>query len=1021
MNKEIVNKVITNKLMDISFKEDIDLLKGKYKINNLELGTYFIDFGNGDIPLEINDYQEKYISNDYYENPGFLQWNYYLVFLRDSYNEADKKRIEKNGSFTRKFVFTPDELNDYFDYYSSEKKVDTDIVNIWKDKLRKVDLDEVYTDVSYARAIERFLSNEVIKDVELIKNPTQTDQSFIINEISLLKLNSEYRKYPLQRNFNLGQVNLVTGVNGTGKTSFLESIELIIAGKNNRDPSFEEKKGCVEALYNNQLPDQYTPENNAKYRTRDEGWYSSVYKSGNQLYRSFNKYNFFDSDAAFNLSLNSDVKSLTTYLSSIALGAEFNQMQDRIRGFQERLSREQRNKKKEIDDEKERIKGGNETLQNTEKSNMPEEVFMSVLSYSKQIHWLPEFPQDYNDSLVEFNNDYQTARSIVNSLIKLLGDLKVMNLNGLRDGLLKLDKICEESNRINTEIENIHSKLSIVKNEFDAVNRKHLVLVSAQVFFDDIRSFDLWKLDDTLSSLSVSIASTTRALGYFDKIPNQQIFVENITLECFKNEHFTKLAELNIVRDELSKKIENLKNGLDKLQQVVSEIKTYGKQYLTLNTNADKCPLCNSLFSFEDLSARIQNIAQSVGDNVELVKLDDSLFQIKEEIKREEEIIKCVQYIESGMSNLSINEYLQVSLIDIKEMFSAARNRLADSIKEKTKLLQLREVMDDKKLYENDFNRIKLDIESAFPDLEFEYENIGKYQLKLTEVESKKNTLADEIRNAERNKEVLTNTLRELIFQTYPGINYNEYAAELIYRRELLQKGFVYFEEMAKYLLISDNDDLQDIEQRIDKLHNLCECLSKSISSQHDLSLARQLIQKSESRLKQLEPEYLRISKGMEVINDILENHSESKYLAEFIKDNEKEIQEIFRNIHSPQEFSCVTFDVNKNSVLLRKRDDTEVQINKISTGQRSALALSIFLALNKKLKNGPNLILFDDPITYTDDLNILSFLDYLREMIILENRQVIFATANQKLAGLFEKKFMTLGKERFKVFHFER
>ena len=61
------------------------------------------------------------------------------------------------------------------------------------------------------------------------------------------------------------------------------------------------------------------------------------------------------------------------------------------------------------------------------------------------------------------------------------------------------------------------------------------------------------------------------------------------------------------------------------------------------------------------------------------------------------------------------------------------------------------------------------------------------------------------------------------------------------------------------------------------------------------------------------------------------------------------------------------------------------------------------------------------DLFTYTDDLNILSFLDYLREMIIHENRQVVFATANQKLAGLFEKKFSFLGEVEFKTFHFER
>ena len=107
--------------------------------------------------------------------------------------------------------------------------------------------------------------------------------------------------------------------------------------------------------------------------------------------------------------------------------------------------------------------------------------------------------------------------------------------------------------------------------------------------------------------------------------------------------------------------------------------------------------------------------------------------------------------------------------------------------------------------------------------------------------------------------------------------------------------------------------------------------------------------------------------------------------------------------------------------MLKRRLDDTEVPMNKISTGQRSALALSIFIALNKKLKHGPYVMIFDDPVTYTDDLNILSFLDYLRELVINENRQLFFATANQKLAGLFEKKFAFLGESEFKVFPFDR
>ena len=166
MNKETVKTLVSDKLKDITFLENSDLLIGKNIFNQFDLGTYFIDYGEKDFPLNLRDYQEKYISSEYYKTPGYLQWNYYLIFLRDKYDEAVKLRIEKDGIYTRKFVFTPDEFNDYFEYQHSEQALDVDVISVWKEKLRHVDLDEVYSEAPYAHAIPRFLSNDVIKDVE---------------------------------------------------------------------------------------------------------------------------------------------------------------------------------------------------------------------------------------------------------------------------------------------------------------------------------------------------------------------------------------------------------------------------------------------------------------------------------------------------------------------------------------------------------------------------------------------------------------------------------------------------------------------------------------------------------------------------------------------------------------------------------------------------------------------------------------------------------------------------------------
>jgi len=65
-----------------------------------------------------------------------------------------------------------------------------------------------------------------------------------------------------------------------------------------------------------------------------------------------------------------------------------------------------------------------------------------------------------------------------------------------------------------------------------------------------------------------------------------------------------------------------------------------------------------------------------------------------------------------------------------------------------------------------------------------------------------------------------------------------------------------------------------------------------------------------------------------------------------------------------------------------------------------------MFLAMNAQVKSGPKVILLDDPISHVDDLNALSFLDYLRNLIIRSDQQIFFATADERMAGLFAHKF---------------
>jgi len=194
--------------------------------------------------------------------------------------------------------------------------------------------------------------------------------------------------------------------------------------------------------------------------------------------------------------------------------------------------------------------------------------------------------------------------------------------------------------------------------------------------------------------------------------------------------------------------------------------------------------------------------------------------------------------------------------------------------------------------------------------------------------------------------------------------------------------------------------------------------LSKEQSTVSVLAEATKRKDQIETQLKGLTPRIDRLTEAREVLTKIQSEYSLSGAMDDALKQNRAAIEAIFSRIHSPAEFSGLG---DKLTTLRRKGDGGTATLQQISTGQRAAFALSLFLAQNAQLRTAPPLILIDDPIANVDDLNCLSFLDYLREVVIAGDRQVVFATANDKLAALFERKFDFLGENEFKRYNLVR
>lgn len=148
----------------------------------------------------------------------------------------------------------------------------------------------------------------------------------------------------------------------------------------------------------------------------------------------------------------------------------------------------------------------------------------------------------------------------------------------------------------------------------------------------------------------------------------------------------------------------------------------------------------------------------------------------------------------------------------------------------------------------------------------------------------------------------------------------------------------------------------------------------------------------------------MQLQNALNVLKDIQANHSLDSGLSDFFSKHFTAIQKIFSRIHAPNELRLAA---DHSGALERIFGDTfqRVSVGQISTGQRAAFVLSIFSMLNLSLRNAPPIMLIDDPIAHVDDINCLSYLDFIADVAESGRRQIFFATANEKLGNIFEKK----------------
>jgi len=474
----------------------------------------------------------------------------------------------------------------------------------------------------------------------------------------------------------------------------------------------------------------------------------------------------------------------------------------------------------------------------------------------------------------------------------------------------------------------------------------------------------------------------------------------------------TLLAAANNKYDKFSKmKDESLKLSQE-LRQIASRI-------LKLSPNSDECPLCHTRFKPGELKKHI-NIGLDEHLELQDQRLLSDLRDHKSELVKREAIVDALAWLN-----------------DFREKADLASD------------VSVRSALDE-------VDKVKRDIDKA-------QRSLDKLNQKIVSLESRGQTLSrlDEILDLlseleyplkQLNAEAVTQLSDRLKHDSKHSINNLNANRKQISRLQKRIKSYHDFEisdirgiknefsklkeKLTKTESIQDNlidffikfpwpkeKPLGRLMVQTNSVRNVALEFNSSLAKERKAeSLLVESVERKkllEERVEKLTARIKRFREAASSLKKLQKEHSLKSAVESALKQNRGSIEAIFKRIHSPAEFKELGSSWTK---LVRMVDASEASLSEISTGQRSAFALSIFLAQNFQLKlEAPPVVLIDDPIAHVDDLNALSFLDYLRDVVLAGDRQVFFSTANKKLATLLERKFDFLGEIDFKRINLTR
>ncbi|WCL54421.1 AAA family ATPase [Gimibacter soli] len=984
--------------------------------------VYYLDIAH-ELPNSLHDlnrYQDEVIGKRYFEGRKSLQWSNYLYFLRTNEELAlaeaqrAKELIENDRSYARKFVIPEGNLEEILNppiVTATENKRQENVLSAWINILTEAGIQgAILSDDDLPTRLKKIEVNSP----EGRKAAEPPRRRFAKSAQSLRSLElKRYRQFPLRRTYDFGAVNLIFGPNASGKTSLLEAIELFYCGRTKRNPDLNtqyELKAVLADGTEERAVSSRTPQD---FRERNLAWYGQFEIKTNNLYKSFAQFNFLDTDAAVSLSESAD--HVEEDLSKLLVGPDASKIWRDIErvsdGVKVRL-KDLRSTQDQIRSELSRIE--KQLSDSADERHQSDSLRTRLFEMIARHHWHLE-PDVDEDSTEKFVGGLAEAIAIAQQAVEIHWAGSPVTYDALvnyhQNTIALVNEVTPEIDRLE-KATGQHLRLTRV---LSSAKQALELGVQAQRFIDAgvaNLSAERRKLNDTITFSSMRVAGFEAE--HFEILAGlEKDEVVAISERAATRKRVIAESALAATKAEYA----NFAKLRDESENLTQQLRQLAAAILDRATNPDECPLCHTQFEPGELANHM-----SRGLDAHLEPLGRSLLN---QIENQEAALNDAKRVETAL--LRLREFCERSdqkveltigeaaaqALGISESLASSRARLQT-------LTQKIEDLDNAGLSLEEMDRLV----SRMNDLGFPLEHLS-------------HKAADQLVSSIQEQISTTSEQLELL---------SKEAAELqVSLRDRL--GAALSADEIRPVLLKTKEQLSKTESILSRLDGFRESIPwpgdhpisefivagesvRSVAAETQAASARErqadkIQSEARARKEQLSEQLTKLSQRIDrfataqkALNKIRQGHSLKAAMESTLQLNRTAIESIFSAIHAPREFSGLGSSL---ATLVRKSDRCQSKLTEISTGQRAAFGLSLFLAQNSQLTVAPPVMLIDDPIAHVDDLNSLSFFDYLREIAITGRRQIFFATANDKLATLFERKFDFLGDGEFRKFTLSR